>query len=108
MVTVSVDGREVGRLRWQGNYPRQLEPVGTVSLEAGEHVVEVSRSGGSLLPGTGNEVDLEGTTTRVGGLVLASPDAARPVRTASPEEAGEACASDEPWDWAEVVAPADA
>jgi hypothetical protein len=107
-VTVTVDGREVGRLRWQGNYPRQLEPVGTVSLEAGKHVVEVRRSGGSLLPGTGNEVDLEGTTTRVGELVVAPPDAARPVRTVSSAEAAEACASGEPWDWAEVVAPADA
>ncbi|MDQ3768857.1 MAG: hypothetical protein M3370_05170, partial [Actinomycetota bacterium] len=106
-VTVSVDGREIGRLRWQGNYPRQLEPLGTVSLEAGEHVVEVSRSGGSLLPGTGNELDLEGTTTRVGELILAPPDAAPPVRTVAPEEAREACASDEPWDWAEVVVLAD-
>ncbi|MEJ7782459.1 MAG: hypothetical protein WKF99_07795 [Solirubrobacteraceae bacterium] len=107
-VTVSVDGREIERLRWQGNYPRQFEPLGTVSLEAGEHVVEVSRSGGSLLPGTGNELDLEGTTTRVGELILAPPDAARPVRTVAPEEARETCASDEPWDWAEVVAPDDA
>ena len=104
-VTVSVDGREVGRLRWQGNYPRQFEPVDTVALQAGEHVVEVSRSGGSVLPGTGNELDLEGTTTRVGSLVLAPPDAPRPVRSVSPEEAAEVCASDERWDWAEVVAP---
>ncbi|MDQ3768646.1 MAG: hypothetical protein M3370_04075 [Actinomycetota bacterium] len=105
LVTVSVDGREVGRLRWQGNYPRQFEPVDTVALEAGQHVVEVRRSGGSLLPGMGNELAMEGTTTRVGALVLAPPDALRPVRTVSPQEAGEACASDEPWDWAEVVAP---
>ena len=84
--------------------PRQFE-VGNVALEAGERVVQASRSGGSLLPGTGNELDVEGTITRVGPLFLAPPDAARPVRTVPPQEAGEACASDEPWDWAEVVVP---
>jgi hypothetical protein len=104
-VQVLVDGRSVGSLRWRGNYPEQAEPVATLELEAGEHSVEVVRGGGSLLAGTGNELGGEGTTTRVGPVLLAPTGPPAPVRTATAEEAGELCAGDEPWDWVEVVAP---
>jgi hypothetical protein len=106
-VEVSVDGRPIGDLRWQGNYPEHYEPVATVQLAAGEHVIEVTRGGGSALPGTGNELAMEGTITRIGPIVLAPPESvASPVLTVERGETARACRNRDWWDWAEVVLPA--
>lgn len=104
-VTVLVDGRGVGSLRWRGNYPQQAEPVARLELDAGEHSVEVVRGGGSLLAGTGNELGGEGTTTRVGPVILAPDGPPARVQTAEAGEAAELCASDARWDWVEIVTP---
>lgn len=104
-VTVMVDGREVGSLRWRGNYPQQAEPVARLELEAGEHSVEIVRGGGSFLAGTGNEVGGEGTTTRVGPVIIAPAGPPAEVHSATGAEARELCASDARWDWVEVLAP---
>lgn len=103
-VRVSVDGREVGNLRWRESYPAQYEPVGRITLPAGRHRFEVQRGGGSLLPGTGNDLSNDGLTTRIGPLALVRHgDGRRPFRVVSPEKGIALCASSRPLDWLDVV-----
>lgn len=103
-VEILVDGRPAAALRWRANYPSHYEPLGTFRLDAGLHRLELVRGGGSLLPGTGNDIAGEGTITRIGPISLVRSQ--RPVvRTVSLREGLEVCRSQRRLDWIEVVRP---
>ncbi|HEV2771064.1 MAG TPA: hypothetical protein VGV40_12850 [Solirubrobacteraceae bacterium] len=102
-VRVLVAGRPVGDVRWRLSYPDQYEPVGTVRLVRGTHSAQVVRAGGSLLPGTADDLGLEGTTTRIGPLAIQPVDGPRPVSYAPPSRAMDVCRGGQPLDWLEVV-----
>ncbi len=102
-VQVFVAGRLVGDVRWSQSYPDQYEPVGTVRLAAGTHPAQIVRGGGSLLPGTADDLGAEGTTTRIGPLALQPADGPRQVSYAPASRAMEVCRSGQPLDWLEVV-----
>ncbi|HUR86520.1 MAG TPA: hypothetical protein VMY78_14355 [Solirubrobacteraceae bacterium] len=104
-VTVSVDGRPLGAVRWQESYPLSYEPLGRATLAAGTHRFEVLRGGGSVLPGSGNELGPEGIITRIGPISLIRRDARPPVRIVSPRSGIDVCRSDRRLDWMEVVRP---
>jgi len=104
-VAVSVDGREVGSVRWQENYPQAFEPVGRAALEPGVHRFDIVRGGGSLLPGTGNELGLEGIITRIGTIALIRRGARPPVRVVGGRAGMDVCRDGRPLDWMEVVRP---
>ncbi len=103
-VRVLVDGRPIGAIRWQENYPGQYEWIGTVRLRAGRHRLTIVRGGGSLLPGTGDGTDGGGVTRRVGPVAFVPADA-RPPRAVSAGDADDVCRSDLRLDWVEVVKP---
>lgn len=102
-VSVTIDGRAVGSARWAENYPLQYEPLGSVRLRAGRHVVDIVRGGGTLLPGTGNDIGPEGTTSRIGPLALIRAGTRPVVRIVDPAAGLRICASARPLDWLEVV-----
>jgi hypothetical protein len=100
-VTISIDGRPIGSLRWRESYPGQFSLVATMRLTAGEHALSVERPGGSLLPGTGN--DASGQLTTIGPVVAAPVTAREVVRSAPASGLSGVCRSDRPLDWIEVI-----
>ena len=100
-VTVSVDDRPIGSLRWRESYPGQFSLVATVRLTRGEHALSVVRPGGNLLPGTGN--DASGQLTTIGVVVAAPVGAREVVRSAAASRLAGLCRSDRRLDWIEVV-----
>lgn len=104
-VRVLVDGDEVGSVRWQQSYPGQYERIGTVNLPAGKHTFQIVRGGGTLLPGTGNEVN-SGQITTIGPLAFSFPDQGPRLRYAKPSEFREICRGKTGLDWVEVIVPA--
>lgn len=104
-VRVAVDGREVGTLRWQLSYPDQYEPVSTLRLSAGRHRVEIVRTGGSLLPGTGNDIGNSATLGTIGPIVFAPVGEEPTVRSVPASRAMDVCRSAAPLDWVEIVRP---
>jgi hypothetical protein len=102
-VAVSLDGRPLGALRWRENYPLHYEPLGYATLAAGRHRFEITRGGGSLLPGTGNEIGAEGIITRIGPLAIFPRDARPGVRIVSVRDGLAACRGSRSLDWIEAV-----
>lgn len=102
-VAVSIDGRTVGSLRWRESYPLHYEPVGAVTLAAGEHRVDIVREGGSLLPGTGDDIGPEGITTRIGPLSLVREGSRASMRIVDGAAGIDVCRGSRPLDWIEVV-----
>ena len=100
-VTISVDGRVVGRPRWRESYPGQSMLLTTMRLARGRHRLEVVRPGGNFLPGTGN--DASGVTTRIGPLVFDPVDEREAVRTAPASRLDAVCGSRRALDWIEVL-----
>jgi hypothetical protein len=100
-VVVSIDGRVVGEPRWQESYQGHYEPLSTVTLRRGQHVLTVLRGGGDLLPGTGN--DASGATTLLGPVVLEPVGETTTMRTLPASRLRSACRSDVPMDWLEVL-----
>jgi hypothetical protein len=103
-VRVLVDGEEVGAVRWEQSYPGQHVPVGTAGLAAGRHTVEIVRGGGTLLPGTGNEL-AGGLTTTIGPLAFAPEEEGSRLRYAEPAAFRDLCAERVGLDWVEVLVP---
>jgi hypothetical protein len=101
-VSITVDGKPIGSVRWKQSYPGQYEPLETVTLPAGRHVVRVVRGGGSPLPGTGNDIGAY-FTTLVGPVAFAAVDPVPAVRTAPASEAGALCRGPRELDWIEVL-----
>ena len=104
-VAVAIDGRPVGSVRWRESYPQHYEPLGRATLAAGEHRVDVVRGGGSVLPGTGDEIGPEGIITRIGPVALVRHGPRPQVRTVGARAGMEACRSGRRLDWIEVVRP---
>ena len=102
-VSLEIDGRQIGSLRWRESYGGQYEPLGTATLRDGAHRLEIVRRGSDLLPGTGN--DASGTTTTIGPLVLVPVGARERMHTIPAARAGTACRSATPMDWIEVLRP---
>lgn len=95
-VTVSVDGRDVGRARNALNPRGQYVSFGRVRLGAGIHVAALRRDAPGLRPGA------EGGSRRVGALVLEPAGAAdRPLLTVVPERAAALCRRS--LDWVDAV-----
>ncbi len=69
-VSVSVDGKKIGSVKWEEAYPGNYMPLGLHDLKAGIHRIHVARGGGSPLPGTGNEIGSASTTGLVGPLAF--------------------------------------
>jgi hypothetical protein len=97
-VTVSIDGRDVGRVRG-GIQPRgQVLPLDRVRLAAGRHAIAVRRGGHGLRPGA------EGGSRLIGPVTLEVAGALdRPLLAVSPRRADVLCRRSV--DWVEAVRP---
>jgi hypothetical protein len=96
-VHIRVDGREVGVARSAISPRRSPIHVGTVTLEGGEHTVDVVVGGGSLAPGDGGIDRLVGPVA----LTPAGDPTNVPVQTVPADQWRSLCGRS--LDWAEVV-----
>jgi hypothetical protein len=77
LASISVDGRRVGSMREELDWPGLYTDLGTIPLSAGEHLVRISYATGGWHPGSG------GTPYSFGPVALSRVDAREPVETAS-------------------------
>ncbi len=92
---VAIGGREVSSRRHELSHAGVYEPLGSVRLPRGKHVVEVEYDRGTLPPGGG------GIASALGPIVLA-PASAQAVERVSPDVAESLCGQS--LDWIEAVA----
>ena len=99
-----VDGHLLGTVAYEERYPEQFLRVGTGELSAGRHTLELVRGGGSLHPGSGDDVDPD---TRLLGPVVFLPKGSRTyqVRVAPASAAAKVCAAPVGYEWMEVLRP---
>ncbi len=103
-VNFQIDGRPVGMLAYEERYPNQFLHIETVSLGAGRHTLTIVRGGGSLHPGSGDDIDPD---TRGLGPVVFVPRGAQTyrVRVAPASAAARMCAAPVGYEWMEVLRP---
>ncbi len=106
-VKFQIDGRSVGTLAYEERYPNQFLHVGTVTLGAGHHTLTVVRGGGSLHPGSGDDIDPD---TRGLGPVVLVPQGSQPyqVHVAPVTAAAGICKAPVGYEWMEVLRPGSA
>jgi hypothetical protein len=99
-----VDGRHLGTVAYEERYPNQFLHVGAIELAAGHHTLEIVRGGGSLHPGSGDDVDPD---TRGLGPVIFLPQGSQryQVDVASASAAAKICAAPVGYEWMEVLRP---
>ncbi len=99
-----VDGHTVGTVAYEERYPNQSLYVGAVTLAAGRHTLEMVRGGGSLHPGSGDDIDPD--TRRLGSVVLL-PKGSQTYRVhvAPASSAAKICAAPVGYEWMEVLHP---
>lgn len=97
-----IDGRHVGTVAYEERYPNQFLYVGTSRLAAGHHKLEILRGGGSLHPGSGDDVDPD---TRGLGPVVLLPKGSQTyqVHVAPASAAAKICAAPVGYEWMEVL-----
>jgi hypothetical protein len=93
--SVSVDGREVGSLREELNWPGLYSDLGRAPLAGGRHVVTVRSVTGGWQPGSGAAPD------SFGPAALSAVDTREPVETVSPADARSLCGRR--LDWVEAL-----
>jgi hypothetical protein len=98
------DGRGVGTLAYEERYPNQFLRIGTITLAAGRHTLTIRRGGGSLHPGSGDDVDPD---TRALGPIVLVPRGSQTyqVRVAPASAAARICAAPVGYEWMEVLRP---
>jgi len=101
-VSVFVDGRRVGSVENDPDYPGEVRLLTTMDLSRGVHKVRVTRGGGSLEPGNGDEA----RSRYIGPLYfLRTDDPGGELHTAPVSALKSLCASDRSMDWIELVRP---
>jgi len=103
-VSLSVDGRQIGKIGYQERYPGQYLHFATVRLGAGTHTVRLTRPAGDLHPGDGDAQDT--SSGLIGSLVftLERPQNGT-VQIAPASDAGRICTKPVGYQWIEVLAP---
>jgi hypothetical protein len=98
-VSVQVDGRQVGSVRYEAGNAGQYRPLGWVDLSAGRHEVAIYQGGGDIHPANGGA---DGSLRHVGPLAFSPPqNEQRAVHTIAPGRARSLCGRS--LDWVESV-----
>ncbi|HEY2594655.1 MAG TPA: hypothetical protein VGK33_12220 [Chloroflexota bacterium] len=99
-----IDGRTVGTLAYEERYPNQFLHIGAATLGAGHHTLTIVRGGGSLHPGSGDDIDPD---TRGLGPVVLVPQGSQSyqVHVASATAAAGICSAPVGYEWMEVLRP---
>jgi len=95
LASVSIDGRTVGSLREELNWPGLYTDLGSTPLAAGPHDVRVRYTPGGWHPGSG------GTPYAFGPAALSLVDSREPVSRIPSAQASTLCGR--PWDWVESI-----
>jgi hypothetical protein len=95
LASVSIDGRTVGSMREELNWPGLYTDLGSTPLAAGAHDVTIRYRTGGWRPGIG------GIPYAFGPAALSLVDSREPVTRISPSRASTLCGR--PWDWVEAV-----
>ena len=99
-----IHGRPVGTLAYEERYPNQFLHVGAVTLGAGHHTLTIVRGGGSLHPGSGDDVDPD--ARGLGPVVLVSQGSqSYQVHVAPATAAAGICGAPVGYEWMEVLRP---
>jgi hypothetical protein len=93
--SIAVDGRKVGALREELNWPGNFSDLGTVPLTAGRHVVTIASQRGGWHPGSA------ATPFAYGPAALSAVDSREPVETVAPKDARSLCGRR--LDWVEAL-----
>lgn len=99
-----IDGHLLGIVAYEERYPQQFLHIGTGKLSAGRHTLELVRGGGSLHPGSGDDVDPD---TRLLGPIVFLPKGSQTyqVNVAPASDAAKICAAPVGYEWMEVLRP---
>jgi hypothetical protein len=99
-----LDGRAVGTIAYEDRYPNQYLYIGTRTLAAGRHTLTIERGGGSLHPGSGDDVDPD---TRSFGPIVLLPRGSQSYRleVAPAAAAARICTAPVGYEWMEVLRP---
>jgi hypothetical protein len=99
-----LDGRTVGTLAYEERYPSQFLKIGSSVLAAGRHTLVIERGGGSLHPGSGDDVDPD---TRGLGPIVLLPRGSQSyqLRVAPAAAAARICDAPVGYEWMEVLKP---
>jgi hypothetical protein len=99
-----LDGHAVGTIAYEERYPGQFLHIGVRTLGAGRHTLTIVRGGGSLHPGSGDDVDPD---TRGLGPIVFSPaePASQRVQVAPARAASRICSAPVGYQWLEVLKP---
>ncbi len=99
-----IDGHTAGTLAYEERYPNQFLHIGAATLPAGRHTLTIVRGGGSLHPGSGDDVDPD---TRGVGPVMLVPRGSQSykVHVASAAAAARICRAPVGYEWMEVLRP---
>ena len=93
--SISIDGRKVGSLREELNWPGLYTELGSTPLTAGNHLIGVSYEPGGWHPGSG------GTPFAFGPAALSMADQREPVIHVAPARADKLCGRR--LDWVEAL-----
>ncbi len=99
-----LDGHPVGTVAYEERYPDQFLRIGASQLGSGAHTLTLVRGGGSLHPGSGDDIDPD--TGELGPIVLI-PGESPPthVNVVPADDAQKACAAPVGYQWMEVLRP---
>jgi hypothetical protein len=99
-----LDGRTAGTIAYEDRYPNQYLYIGTRTLAAGRHTLTIERGGGSLHPGSGDDVDPD---TRSFGPIVLLPRGSQSYRleVAPAAAAKQICDAPVGYEWMEVLRP---
>ncbi|HEV3319571.1 MAG TPA: hypothetical protein VG053_07565 [Solirubrobacteraceae bacterium] len=99
-----IDGHTIGTLAYEERYPNQFLHIGATTLGPGRHTLTIVRGGGSLHPGSGDDVDPD---TRGLGPVVLVPQGSRSyqVHVALATAAASICKAPVGYEWMEVLRP---
>jgi hypothetical protein len=103
-IKFTLDGRPLGTVAYEERYPQQFIRIGARMLSAGRHTLLLTRGGGSLHPGSGDDVDPD--TRELGGIVLIpGENPSTHVNVVPASDAERVCSAPVGYQWMEVLRP---
>jgi hypothetical protein len=103
-IKFALDGRHLGTISYEERYPGQFLHIATRTLSAGRHTLLIERGGGSLHPGSGDDVDPD--TRGLGPILFSTAEPAlASVHVAPAAAAARVCAAPIGYQWLEALKP---
>lgn len=97
-----IDGHPVGTVAYEERYPGQFLRIGSAQIGPGRHTLRIVRGGGSLHPGSGDDVDPD---TRILGAVVLLPNNSQSyqLHVVPAGDAARVCRARIGYEWMEIL-----